>query len=227
MHSPANVLVTVPDHKTLKEKHRAVRDNFPQPLSLRIHRSLSWLGRAEREADDADVRFILSWIGFNAAYSADLDQAVTCERNAFQSYFKALVSLDRDNRIYNAVWNRFSQEIRLLLDNRYVYAPFWKYQNGVAGYEDWEERLRRSMQMIGRALHRRDTPLILSILFDRLYVLRNQLVHGGATWKSQVNRNQVRDGAAVLDCLLTIFIDIMMDNPHHDWGRPYVPVVKA
>lgn len=29
--------------------------------------------------------------------------------------------------------------------------------------------------------------MILSILFDRLYVLRNQLVHGGATWNSDVN----------------------------------------
>ena len=56
-------------------------------------------------------------------------------------------------------------------------------------------------------------------------VLRNQLIHGGATWNSSVNRSQVKDGAALLGVLLPIFIDILMDNPGNDWGRPYYPVV--
>jgi hypothetical protein len=56
-------------------------------------------------------------------------------------------------------------------------------------------------------------------------VLRNQLVHGGATWNSRVNRDQVRDGAAVIGWLLPVFIDIMMDNPDCEWGRPFYPVV--
>ncbi len=71
----------------------------------------------------------------------------------------------------------------------------------------------------------RETAKILSTLFDRLYVLRNQLVHGGATWNSTINRNQVRDGAAVLGWLVPIMIDIMMDNPDRDWGKPFYPVV--
>ena len=60
-----------------------------------------------------------------------------------------------------------------------------------------------------------------------LDVLRNQLVHGGATWNSSINRAQVKDGAAVLGWLLPVFIDIMLDNPDQDWGKPYYPVVKA
>ncbi|MFD2577593.1 hypothetical protein ACFSTD_01000 [Novosphingobium colocasiae] len=71
-----------------------------------------------------------------------------------------------------------------------------------------------------------DTARILSILFDRLYVLRNQLVHGGSTWNSDVNRAQVRDGAALLGCLLPIFIDLMMDNAGHEWPMPNYPVVE-
>ena len=58
-----------------------------------------------------------------------------------------------------------------------------------------------------------DTGRLLTVVFDRLYVLRNQLVHGGATWNSSVNRSQVKDGAAVLGWMLPLFIDIMMDNP--------------
>ena len=52
-----------------------------------------------------------------------------------------------------------------------------------------------------------------------------QLVHGGATWNSQVNRKQVRDGAELLLSLLPVFVDTMMSNPSEDWGAPYYPVV--
>ena len=76
------------------------------------------------------------------------------------------------------------------------------------------------------ALAQHDTPKLLSILFDRLYVLRNQLVHGGATWNSEVNREQVRDCAAILGCVLPVFIDLMMDHPEEDWPMPHYPVVE-
>lgn len=69
--------------------------------------------------------------------------------------------------------------------------------------------------------------MVLSILFDRLYVLRNQIIHGGSTWDSAANRNQVRDGAALLSCLLPVFIDLMMDHPDTEWAMPMYPVVEG
>ena len=209
----------------LKEKQRSIRDSFPGDLALRTHRSLSWLQRAEMEAADDDVRFILLWIGFNAAYAANLSEDVFSSRSEFRRYFDGLIERDHGKRIYNAVWSRFSQEIRLLLNNQYVFAPFWHHQNGVPGHADWEVKLSDSKRVTATALTETNTSRILVTLFDRLYVLRNQLVHGGATWNSAVNRSQVRDGAAVLGNLLPVFIDIMMDNPDHDWGKPFYPVV--
>lgn len=67
---------------------------------------------------------------------------------------------------------------------------------------------------------------ILSLVFDRLYVLRNQIVHGGSTWGGNVNRQQVRDGAAILGFLMPVFVNLMMENPHEDWGVPFYPVVS-
>ena len=138
----------------------------------------------------------------------------------------ALVGLDGSKRIYNAVWQRFPNEIRVLLNNEHVFAPFWNHHNGIEGYEDWADTLAASQKVIATAMAQQDTARLLSIVFDRLYVLRNQLVHGGATWNSSVNRRQVTDGAAVLGTLMPLFIDIMMDNPQHDWGRPFYPVVR-
>lgn len=213
-------------HRALKSKQRELRDGFATPLALRVHRGLSWLGRAEAEKDDADVRFILLWVGFNAAYAGDLSRAVDSERELFRGFFSTLLGFDTGGRLYKLIWQRFPHEIRLLLDNQYVFAPFWQHHNGVPGHEDWADKLARSRRAIAGALARQDTAAILSILFDRLYVLRNQLVHGGATWHSEVNRAQVRDGAALLGCLLPVFLDLMMDHPGHPWPMPHYPVVE-
>src|SRR5262249_48836206 len=129
------------NHATLKAKQRSKRSKFPEALGLRVHRAISWLGRAETEAGDADVRFVLLWIGFNAAYATDIDSDTANERGSFKAFFDTLVSLDSSHRIYDAVWDRFSQEIRLLLANKYVFAPFWHQQNGLKGYDDWEKLL--------------------------------------------------------------------------------------
>lgn len=214
------------DFATLKTKQRAKRSGFPEALGLRVHRAISWLGRAEKEKTDHDVRFILLWVGFNSAYATEIPSDSPAERASFKSFFETLVSLDSSHRIYDAVWERFSQEIRTLLSNKYVFAPFWHHQNGIPGYAQWQGHLDSSQRLIAAAMKQFDTAQILAIVFDRLYVLRNQLVHGGATWNSSVNRSQVRDGAAVLGWMLPLFIDIMMDNPEYNWGKPYYLVVE-
>jgi hypothetical protein len=114
----------------------------------------------------------------------------------------------------------------VLLNNKYIFAPFWNHHNGLEGYADWQERLSASQRAVSTTLAQQDTSRILAIVFDRLYVLRNQLVHGGATWNSSINRDQVRDGAGVIGWLLPIFIDVMMDNPQQEWGAVAYPVVE-
>lgn len=214
-------------HAVLKDKQRRLRDGFPLSLGLRVHRAISWLGRAEREMDDPDLRFILLWISFNSAYASEIGPTSGGERGAFARYFKAIVALDGGLRIDKLLWDRFPHEIRVLLNNRNVYAPFWAWHNGTPGYENWEKWLARDLRVVNLALRSRDTAGVLSLLFERLYVLRNQLVHGGATWNGAVNRDQVRDGAAILGNLVPVFIDLMMDDPARDWGAPFYPVVEG
>jgi len=210
----------------LKARQRAIRDGFPDGVGLRVHRAISWLQRAEKEDGDLDASFIFYWIAFNAAYADEVkDAEANDERSVFDGFFGTLTSLDLDQRIYNTIWKRYAGEIRLLLDNRYVFSPFWKFHNRIPGYDDWEVWFRKSKKRIHAALKDRDTRMILSTVFDRLYVLRNQLVHGGATWNGKVNRQQVGDGAQIMSILVPIFIDLIMDNPDVDWGEPYYPVV--
>ena len=41
----------------------------------------------------------------------------------------------------------------------------------------------------------------------------------------KVNRDQVRDCAAILGTLVPVMVDLMLDNPEEDWGRPFYQVV--
>lgn len=66
---------------------RAQRAAFPEALGLGVHRAIGWLGRAESDKTDSDVRFILLWVGFNAAYANDLDEADASERGSFGAFF--------------------------------------------------------------------------------------------------------------------------------------------
>ncbi len=221
----------MPDSLTfdaLKKKQRTIRAGFPETMGLRVHRAISWIGRAEACGEDDDARFIFLWIAFNAAYAdnREFQSIPQGERAAFLEFFGRLTQLDAERRVYKAVWQRFSGPVRLLLKNHYVFGPFWQHHNGIEGFENWEERFNASARSFARAFQAGDTARVLSCVFDRLYVLRNQLVHGGSTWNSGVNRAQVRDGAAILAFLMPVFVDLMMDNPSGDWGRPFYPVVS-
>ena len=187
---------------------------------------MSWIERADKEAEDVDAAFIFHWIAFNAAYARDIPESYGAEERAlFGEYFEKIVRFDVNRKIYDAIWSRFSGPIRLLLNNKYVFQPFWTHQNQPQRRGNWEDLFSRGQEMIGRALAREDTRLVLSVLFDRLYVLRNQLFHGGATWNSRVNRRQVRDGAQIMAFLVPHLIELMMDHPDAGWGPPYYPVV--
>lgn len=210
----------------LKDKQRSIRDGFPEDVGLRVHRAISWLQRAEREQQDEDAAFIFYWIAFNAAYADSLNGSPDeGERRKFEEFFRRLTDLDRGDRIYRTIWDRYPREINLLLQNRYVFGPFWNHYNRIPGNAGWQHDFDKAKERIQHAIKHRDTRTILATIFDRLYILRNQLVHGGATWNSSVNRDQVRDGAKIMAALVPVFIDLMMDNPDEDWGKPHYPVV--
>ncbi len=213
----------------LKLKEDGLEGSLSDNLGLRVHRAISWGQQAELHmaANDHDAAFIFFWIAFNAAYAEDKgDTPETTERHNFEEYFGKVLQLDSGQAIYNAIWDRFSNSIRVLLNNRYVFQPFWSHHNGVPGHENWEALFSARWDMVKRALAAQDTEIIINTLFDRLYVLRNQLLHGGATWNSSVNRAQVRDGARIMAFLTPIFVNLMMDHPDIPWGANYYPVVE-
>lgn len=236
----------VPDSSTsalsvLNDKVQAL-DDAPH-LRHRLRRSVSWLQRANDESD-ADAKCVFLWIAFNAAYAIDrnTDYSRTAEegneRQRRRSYFAKVVPLDAE-RICGLLANELSAVILKLVGNEYVYHEFWKsVGDGPFNWTSWPGRARFDQELndIDVRLHQyrnrhrsskrpiRDAKAVLTVLFDRLYVLRNQLMHGCATHQGHLNRQQVSDGASILSSLVPVFLDIMADNPSADWGAISFPV---
>lgn len=212
-------------HQRLKAKQRAERDSYPGNLGLRIHRALSWLDRASQCDEDLDAEFIFLWISFNASYADDFSAINFSETGTFKRFISKLCVLDKAKQIENLVWCEFSSSIRLLLANKYLFHDFWSFNRGDLSETEWEERFLISKNKANKALSKKNSVDVLIVIFSRLFTLRNQLIHGGATWNGALNREQIRDGVNFMRKLLPLVIDLMMDNPKELWGEPSYPVV--
>ena len=216
----------MPTHSTLKSRQRKERNQYGEYLSVRVHRALSWLHRAEQCQDDNDAKVIFLWIAFNAAYANEINPEYRPkEYELIYQFLARLCQLDDKNRLEKIVWIEFPKSIRILLNNKYIYQPYWDYQNNKIDEETWKSRFARAKQSANTALGNQDTPQVLDIVLSRVYTLRNQLLHGGSTWNSRINRNQMRDCAKFMECLVPVVIEIMMDNAGEVWGQPCYPVV--
>ncbi|MFQ2372783.1 hypothetical protein ACV1C9_13470 [Aeromonas caviae] len=210
----------------LKARHRMAREHSRANLNLRVHRALSWLQRAE-QAEDEDGRFIFLWIAFNAAYATEIDEDYRLSEQAtFRAFLEKLCELDEHKQIDNLVWQEFSSSIRILLDTPFVLQSFWDFHSGKISEAQWKERLAQGKKMATLALASGNTPQLLGVVFNRLYTLRNQLIHGGATWNSSINRKQLKDCANLLGKLVPVIIELMMAHPDTLWGDACYPVVE-
>lgn len=195
-------------------------------LDLRCHRADSWLEKAAI-ASDSDTRFIALWIAFNAAYARELPGLHSADKGAFSQFLSQLCRLDNDKAIYQLVWQRFSGSIRILLENCYVFQPFWDCHNGLVSQSAWESDFDKANHRVKKAIEDQDTQTILRVVFERIYTLRNQIIHGGATFDGSLNREQVRDACDILSMFVPLMLRIMKANPDSDWGKPFYPPITG
>ena len=213
----------------LKTRLRAQRDNFTQIHSTRLHRSLSWLKAAgeQLENDNIDQAFINLWISFSACFYIEGQEPIL-------PFIEKLVALDDQQRIYACLWNEYSSSVKALIKNPYVFSGFWDAQRmrgelkegdqDSNGTETWQSDFDQSSVDALNYLSRKKVAPLFSIVLDRLYVLRNQVLQGGATYQSRINRDQVSDGTKLLASIMPIIIEIMLSKNDEEWGELAYPV---
>lgn len=214
-------------HDRLKQQLKSKRDQLSDTHSTRLHRAISWLKCAAEQTDDMDLQLISLWIAFNACYAVDQGGSESlAERFAFQRFIEKLVKHDKDQQIYACLWQTYSGPVKALIKNPYVYAGFWQVKREDVNSDAWREDFDQLSVSALNHLSRQNVPELLTIVLDRLFVLRNQLIHGGATYGSQVNREQVADGAQLLSTLVPIMVEILLEAGADDWGDIYYPVLN-
>jgi hypothetical protein len=207
----------------LKRKLKQHKE-MPETLAVRLHRAISWLKCAEENTGNHDLQFIALWVSYNACYAIDdrSENDIT-ERKQFNEFISKLVRHDHEKRFFKLLWDKFSGPVRMIIENQYIFKPFWEARRGES--VNWKKLFDQSNKDANRYLSNNDVAKLIEVVLDRLYMLRNQLMHGGATYKSKVNRAQVRDACNILKLFIPIIIDIIIDNKNEDWGEIFYPVV--
>ena len=191
-----------------------------------MRRAWSWLNLSKKSESD-DEKFIFLWISFNAAYGTELPDASAydgvTERDRFTDFVDKIVERDRERAIERILWYIFSGPVRVLLENKFVFGPFWKWVQEKPQGKDWESKFKERKRRVFDALGDHNVPGVLEEVLERLYVLRKQIIHGGTTFAEGWGRDQVRDGSEIMSALMPEILKIMQDdinkNPDSDiWG---------
>ncbi|HCH0716088.1 TPA: hypothetical protein NKO89_000056 [Vibrio parahaemolyticus] len=215
------------NYNELKQRQRNERSDYSPNLGIRVHRALSWLNKAEQCTDD-DSKFTFLWIAFNSAYAQEFEQKLVYgEKGLYQEFLDKLVSVDATNKLHNIVWSEYAGTIRLILENEFILQSYWDFQRERISEQDWKNHRSKAKTAASKALGQCNTAVVLSILFSRLYTLRNQIIHGGATFNSSANRKQLRDCTSILEMLIPNIIELMMDNKSVLWGAPVYPLIQS
>ena len=219
--------------EALKGKRERLTDT-PE-LQHRLRRSISWLERAASEKK-TDAKCILLWVAFNAAYAIERRAAKEewggddpKEWQLRRRYFERLTRADF-SQIHGTVRRELWAAVDRVINNEYIYRGFWdSLTDERFDWKNWryQRQFEQERAEVKRRLRRgraENTLYVLESVFDRLSVLRNQLMHGCATQEGVLNRRQVKDGAEILEALVPLFVGIMADHPDEDWGKISYPV---
>lgn len=193
--------------KQLREDH--------QQFGIRVWRGLSWLERAEEMgADDLEGRFVSTWIAFNALYGRlDDNNRPWGDRESQGAFLAQIWRLDHRGRLSRVMHKRQLQILKLI-ENKFLTIRFWEH--GESASHQVKKELRKALACFG-------TPkmlFVVRLLFERLYVMRNQMLHGASTKGSKLNRRMLQSSGTTLLELLPLMLTIMIkDGVEEDWGR--------
>jgi hypothetical protein len=209
------------NHAQLSRKLKSSK--LCETLSIRTHRAISWLKSAEKQDGNLDLKFISLWISFNSCYAVDFNGITSkSEKVKLREFIGSLVKYDRI-RLYNLFWEKYSGPVKILIENKYLYEKFWEYNRGES--ENYLPSFNKSIATALNCLSKENIEGLLEVVLERLYTLRNQLIHGGSTYNSKINRAQLRDACNIMNLLVPIIIDIMLENGEHEWGKIAYPVI--
>ena len=98
----------------------------------------------------------------------------------------------------------------------YLFRDFWQTVHG--DDTEWEDNFELSIRKAKQCKEQKNILLYCMTVIERIYILRNQLAHGGSTHGGKMNRQQLQQCILIMDLFVPVIMDIIMQNPDIDWG---------
>lgn len=224
--SPAQV--SDPKQRTLADCHPQQQHNKD-----RMRRAESWLKRSRQSEKGSVERFVFLWISFNSAYGVERSKKKN-EIDSVRSFLTIALEKDKeaaskDKARLEEIFSFKKELIAVILENPCISEQFWDYvhkRNSIG--EEWREKFTLENDNVLTAWENRDLENFLPPIFSRLYILRNQVIHGGATHPHKAGERQIKHGTALMDFLIPGLIKIVRKdiekNPNSkSWGKVEYP----
>ena len=207
-------------HELFEAKERIFGKENYSDNAIRMHRAISWLYACEKNNSD-DLSFLSGWIGFNSCYSVPPENAGETENTRMGRFLQEVIDQDEHRLIASYVFDEQIGLIDSLMNIQYLFKQFWISVHVQEEGWDAEYDVQHERMLIDR--DQRDTLSHCNSILQRVYVLRNQVIHGGATFESSLNREQMKICSQFMHGLLLRIINVMMRKPHYDWGSTNYP----
>ena len=195
----------------------------------RLGRAESWIKRAknlqeqnckEQEWEDYDYHgpFIFYWIAFNALYGQQHERRME-EINDIHWFLSRICELDQEDGSLSQTLSGIKQKTDRLLKDQFLSKTYWEKGPSSNFKRSQEEDFEKAKT----AYDGGKFDGYLTILFDRLRVLRNQIFHGCSTDRKSLNKNSLRPALEILEELVPQFWEIFKAHGQKsDWGKvPY------
>lgn len=176
--------------------------------------SEKWLNEASSGGVEPTSKFLYYWIAFDSLMDdcISLEKKAACFRTRLRGFLRYVTNIDSESHLEASLWKSYSNTIRILLDSRYTFKPYWDYQNGKISKENWVLALNRNNRIALKALEHRDIATLIFVIFERIYTLRNQLLHSAFCPNDACIYNDMRGATLIMSELIPVFLELLSSN---------------
>lgn len=195
------------------------------PTTIRFHRACSWLQRAEQATkDDLDLALLSQWVAFNALYGQwDHDaREPLADNECWRHFIERMLDLDKGSHVVDALVEN-KPLVMSIFEDEFLSRYFWQEPCGKRASQS-----KKTMYDARTWFIQGNWLLILDRLFERIYFLRCQLVHGASTFNGSLNRTAIRHCSQAMDHLMRAFLLVWINfGSDKDWGIMCYPPLRA
>ena len=186
----------------------------------RLQRAESWIQRAGniKEWDDYHGPFIFYWIALNALYGRHLDSQ-RWEEQDLDWFLQRICETDSGQGAIVNIVKESKRKADRLLQDQFLLKLYW--------LEGTTAKVRRILaeefSEAQVAFDRGKIEGYLKILFRRLRILRNQILHGCSTDRHSLNKTSLQPALEILEKIVPQFCATFRDlGQNYDWPKiPY------